>query len=337
MLKNTKWLAAGLGLLISGVFLWFAFRNLKPEQVIGTIQHINPFWLIIAAAVYFVGVTLISLRWQFLLRSIQYVPLRSLVPLVTIGYMGNNVYPFRSGELLRAVLLQRNHHVPIVKIMATVVVERVFDGLVMLTFILLSLLFERTVSPEVKTVAKIAAPIFITALLVFFVLSARPNTLRNLLHQFGRFVPGKLHSFLTRVADDVTSGLAALRSPAYLAGTVACSFASWMVEASVYWMVSFAFNLGVGYPVMLLVVGVVNLAGLIPASPGQIGVFEFFVSLVLVGAGVAEAQAKAYALVVHVVIWLPVTLVGFFFLARQGMGWGAITHARELETEVVSS
>jgi uncharacterized membrane protein YbhN (UPF0104 family) len=99
----------------------------------------------------------------------------------------------------------------------------------------------------------------------------------------------------------------------------------------VYWLVSFAFNLNVGYPVMLLVVGVVNLAGLIPASPGQIGVFEFFVRTVLMAVGVDEATATAYALVVHVVIWLPVTLVGFYFLARQGLNWQAVTHARELE------
>ena len=40
----------------------------------------------------------------------------------------------------------------------------------------------------------------------------------------------------------------------------------------------------------------------------------------------------AYAIVVHVVIWLPVTLAGFIVLIRQGLGWQAITHAQELET-----
>jgi uncharacterized protein (TIRG00374 family) len=337
MLKNTKWLAVGLGILISGVFLWFAFRNLKPEEVLGYIQNLDVGWLLLGASVYFVGVTLISLRWSFLLRSIQRVPLKALIPLVSIGYMGNNVYPFRSGEVLRIILLQRNYGVPVVKSGTTVVIERVFDGLVMLTFIVVSLIFVKNVAPEIKMVAKIAAPIFITAVAVFFVLAARPNTLRQLMHPFGRFAPRRLHKIFSRLADGVTEGLEGLRTPADLAGAIISSFASWMVEASVYWMVSFAFHLEVSYPAMLLTVGVVNLAGLIPASPGQIGVFEFFVSLVMVAVGVTEAQAKAYALVVHVVIWLPVTLVGFLFLARQGLGWGAITHAREMETEAVSS
>jgi uncharacterized protein (TIRG00374 family) len=332
-MKINKWIPAGVGVAISLVFLWFAFRNLKPDTVIVYIRGANFAWLSLAAVWYFMGVTIIALRWRFLLRSIQAIPLRGLVPLVTIGYMGNNVYPFRSGEILRIVLLGHNYQVPMAKAMTTVIVERVFDGLVMLTFILVALLFVQVSSPEIHTVASVAAPIFLSAVAVFFLLAARPNLLRMLLHFVSKLVPGALHELLLRTGDEIIDGLEALRSPADLAGTIVASFVCWAVEASVYWMVSFAFNLGVSYPLMLLVVGVVNLAGLIPASPGQIGVFEFFVSLVLIGAGVAEGQAHAFALVVHVVIWLPVTLVGFYFLVRQGLGWNAITHARELEQQ----
>ncbi len=110
-----------------------------------------------------------------------------------------------------------------------------------------------------------------------------------------------------------------------------------MIEASVYWMVMFAFDLNLSYAVALLVVGTVNLAGLIPASPGQLGVYEFFASTVMRAAGVPNNQALAYAVVVHIVIWLPVTLVGFYFLARQGLGWSAITRARDLERSALSS
>lgn len=334
-MKINRWLVAGLGILISGIFLWFAFRNLKPETVWEHIQSVNPAWLLVGALVYFAGVTLISLRWRFLLRAIRPIKLQQLIPLVAIGYMGNNVYPFRSGEVLRILLLQRQHGIPMAKATTTVVVERAFDGIVMLTFIVVALLFVDITSPEVRKVVMVAAPIFLTIVAVFFLLAARPNILRRLLNIVGRFLPGRLHQIMIRVGEDVIGGLEGLRSPKDLAGAIICSYASWMIEASVYWIVSFAFNLGVGYPVMLLTVGVVNLAGLIPASPGQLGVFEFFVSVVLMAVGVAAAQAQAYALVVHVVIWLPVTLVGFFFLARQGLGLGAITHAREMEQQPI--
>ena len=244
-MKFNKWLAVGFGLLISLVFLWFAFRNLNPAAVWAQIQHVNVGWLIVGALWYFVGVSLISIRWQFLLRSIKPVSLRGLIPLVAIGYMGNNVYPFRSGEILRVLLLQRNYQVPVTRAATTVVVERVFDGLVMLTFIAVSLMFVDIQTVEIRRVAMVATPIFLTAVVIFFALAARPDVLRRLLHLMGRILPGRIHRIVTRLADEVIGGLQALRSPADLAGAVFFSFASWMVEASVYWIVSFAFGLGV--------------------------------------------------------------------------------------------
>jgi hypothetical protein len=324
-----------LGLGISAVFLWFAFRDLKPGTVLDAIANANAAWLLAGAVWYFAAVAIITLRWQFLLRAVQFVPIRALYPLVCIGYMGNNVYPFRSGEALRVYLLRRNHGVRMMRGLTTVLVERVFDGLVMLTFIVVPLLFLDITSDDVRRVATFAAPVFLTALAAFFVLAARPDLLRWLVRRFSMLLPGKLSELIGRLSEEVIVGLEGLRTPLHLAGTIATSYLTWALEASVYWMVAAAFDLDAGYGVMLLVVGTVNLAGLIPASPGQIGVFEFFASAVLVAAGIDEALALSYALTVHLVIWLPVTLAGFAFLTRQGMSWRDIAQARE-EVDTVS-
>jgi uncharacterized protein (TIRG00374 family) len=330
MSNRKRWIVA-LGIVISGVFLWIAFHDLKPEAVLASIQQVNMIWLAAATVVFFVSLVLIALRWQYLLRAIAPVSLSSLVQLVSIGYMGNNVYPFRSGEVLRIVLLQRNDGVPMMKTATTVVIERIFDGLVMLSFIVISLSLLDVSSQEIRQVASFTAPIFLAAMVVFILLAAKPGVVKRLLELVSHLLPGRLGEILLRIGEDVVGGLAGLRSPADLVGAILSSFLSWGVHAVVYWMVAFAFQLEVTYVVMLLAVGVVNLVGLIPASPGQIGVFEFFVGLVLRAVGVDEASATAYALVAHVVIWLPVTLAGFYFLARQGLNWQAVTHARELE------
>ncbi|MBZ0296873.1 MAG: flippase-like domain-containing protein [Anaerolineae bacterium] len=332
---RSKWLIAASGIFISLIFLWVAFRNLNPEQVWQNIQQANPIYLLIGAVVYFIAVAIISLRWQFLLKSTRLIPLRELIPLVTIGYAGNNVYPFRSGEILRIVLLQRNYNIPFARATTTVIVERVFDGLVMLTFVLVPVLWLDISSSEVRMVAGVAAPIFLTALVVFFVLAARPDILRSVLKLISRVLPDRLSDILRDLGEDIINGLAGLRTPADLAGTIVCSYLTWGVEASVYWLVSMAFSFESSYPLMLLVVGVVNLAGLIPTSPGQFGVFEFFASSVLISAGVANANATAFALVVHMVIWLPVTLVGLYFLLKQGLSLSAITRAQQLERKAV--
>jgi uncharacterized protein (TIRG00374 family) len=322
------------GIVISMVFLWFAFRDLHPTQVIEEIQQARISLLVVGAVWYFAAVSIISLRWQYLLRQVEVIPLKHLIPLVCIGYMGNNVYPLRSGEALRIFLLRREHGVPVVKAATTVIVERVFDGLVMLTFIILPLLVTDIGSSDIQRVVAFAAPLFLSALAVFFALAAKPSILRQLTDYGSKWLPGKLADLVESIGEEITDGLEGLRSPGDLAGAVISSYLTWGIEASVYWIVMLAFNIDSGYLVALMVVGTVNLAGLLPASPGMVGVFEFFARAVLVAAGIAEGLAAGYAITVHLVIWLPVTVAGFIFLIRQGLGWSAITRAHQLEQQV---
>jgi glycosyltransferase 2 family protein len=330
---GNKRVAIGIGLLISAFFLYLAFQGLAPDQFFNSLRNVNILLLLVGASVYFLAVTVIALRWQFLLRAVQMIPLFPLTQIVAIGYMGNNVYPLRAGEALRIYLLRRNFQVPVARATTTVVVERVLDGLVMLSFILFSLTQIDIQSGEVTTVVTFATPLFVTAMLCFLFLAAQPNLLRRLIKLLIGFLPDKLATVIGNISEDIIAGLEGLRSPVYLMGTVVSSFVTWGIEAVVYWIVMFAFGLELSYPVALLVVGTVNLAGLIPASPGQVGVYEFFVSTVMIAMGVQSALATTYAVVVHLVIWLPVTLVGFFFLIRQGMGWSDITHAQDLEEQ----
>jgi len=96
-------------------------------------------WIIPGVLVYGVAVWARTWRWHYLLRPLKPVPLTKLWPVVVIGYMGNNVYPFRAGEVIRAYVLKQKEGVSISASIATVLVERVFDGLVMLIFVFIGL------------------------------------------------------------------------------------------------------------------------------------------------------------------------------------------------------
>ena len=90
-------------------------------------------------AVYFVAVWARAWRWHYLLKPIKPIPTRVMFPITCIGYMGNNIYPARAGEVLRAVVLKRREGVPISASLATIIVERIFDGVVMLAFVFVNL------------------------------------------------------------------------------------------------------------------------------------------------------------------------------------------------------
>lgn len=317
------------GMVISVVFLLLAFRNLQPAQFFSSLSEIDPALLLLAALIYSLAVIVIALRWQFLLRAVKLVPLSALSRIVAIGYMGNNIYPLRAGDALRVYLLRRNHALPLLRSTTIVILERLFDGCVMLTFLLLSLLLVDLQSPEIETIATLAAPLFGFALLLAFLLAAKPNMLRSALNLTRRRLPARLGSALADASEDILIGLEGLRSPFHLAGAVVSSYLTWAIEAGVYWLALAAFGLEHSYAVALLLVGAVNLAGLIPASPGQVGIYEFFVITILTALGTNAAQATAYAVVVHLVLWLPVTAVGFILLLRQGLGWSDIRRAGE--------
>ena len=332
MTSDKKRLAFIAGMAISAAFLFLAFRGLQPEQFWSSLSEVNLLYLPMAAIIYFLAVVIIALRWQFLLRAVKLVPLKALSQLVFIGYMGNNVYPLRAGDALRIALLRRNHQVPLMRSTTVVVIERLFDGSVMVGFILFSLLFIDLQSTTIETITAVTAPLFAAAMLVAVFLAANPNLLRSFVLLVIRILPQSLGSIVTRISEDVIAGLEALRNPLYLVGAIISSIVTWSIEAGTYWLVIFAFGLELNYAVALLLVGAVNLAGLIPASPGQVGVNEFVVIAILTALSLPVATATAYAVVTHLVIWLPPTVVGFVLLLRQGMGWADIRGASDLES-----
>lgn len=332
-ISNRQRIAVLFGLVVSAVFLALAFQGLQPQAVLDSLDNLNVPLLLLATLTFFPSMLAIAWRWQFLLDVVGHVRLWALNEIVAVGYMGNNVYPLRAGEALRVYLLKRNHNLPVTPSLTTIIVERVFDGIVMLSFIVLGLQLADVPSEEVRTVAAVATPIFAVGVVVFFGLAAVPQLFRAIVARITGFLPDLIAEKIVALSDDVLSVFEGLRSPVQLFGTVFASYLTWAIQGVIYWLVLLAFGLDLGFGVALLVVGTVNLAGLIPASPGQIGVYEFFASTILIAVGVSQDRALAYALVVHVIIWLPVTVYGFVLLARLGLNWQSIARAQELEAQ----
>src|SRR3954454_12479007 len=108
-----RWFVLALGIAISIIFLVVGLQGLSLTDVWEKITHANFVWLIPGVAVYFLAVWGRTWRWHYLLRPLKPIPLRKLFPIVVIGYMGNNVYPFRAGEVIRAYVLKRNENVKV--------------------------------------------------------------------------------------------------------------------------------------------------------------------------------------------------------------------------------
>lgn len=320
-----------LGVLISAGLLWWALRGLRLEEVWGSLKDANYIWLLPGIAVYFLGVWARAWRWHYLLRPLKRIPTRTMFPIVAIGYMGNNIYPARAGELLRAFVLRRREQVPISASLATIIVERAFDGIVMLSFVFLNLSELATLTVDsgfagsIQSLALIGAAVFLGAVVVFLLMAIFPDRSRQVSAWLvGRLAPIRWRENLMGVAERFLEGLASLRSPADVLMVLATSVVIWLFETGKYWFVMHAFPFEVSFFALMLMNGIVNLATTIPSAPGYVGTFDAPGIAVLEAYSVSRAVAAGYTLVLHVALWLPITLLGAFYMLRESLSWSAV-------------
>jgi glycosyltransferase 2 family protein len=278
--------------------------------------------------VYFIGVWVRAWRWHYLLRPIKEIPTKNMFPITVIGYMGNNIYPARAGEVLRAVLLRNKEGVAVSASIATIIVERIFDGVVMLGFVFINLpeLAKLTGASgfvgNIQQVALVGTAVFLGALGVFLLAAMFPQTTIKIgTWVIEHIVPQRLRGKVTDIMHKFLDGLASLRSPFNVLMVFFTSVIIWLLETGKYWFVMHAFNFQVSFFALMLMNGIVNLATTIPSAPGYIGTFDAPGIAVLTAYGVNQATAAGYTLTLHVALWLPITLLGVYFMAREGLKW----------------
>jgi hypothetical protein len=255
-------------------------------------------------------------RWhQVVGRAGLAVPRAHTYRLTVVGYMGNNVLPARSGDVLRAFLLAplartRKRHV-----LGTVVAERLLDAAALvLVFGVVGYGLLREDIPGGRPVVLVA--LALAALAAAGVLFALAVRRRNALR---------------RLRDAVRPLSTPTRALASTHGVMlfVLSVALWTLEASVYLTVGRAAGIELGLLEALYVVALTNLFALVPAAPGYVGTFDAGVLFALDSLGATGSQALSYLVLARFVLFVPITLVGFVFLVTRYGGWARLRAARQ--------
>jgi hypothetical protein len=325
--RNRYWqLIVGIG--ISMLFIYWALPGLHLPDVVEALRTANYWWLIPGVVVYMLGLWVRTWRWQYTLRPVKKVPLVRLFPMVCIGYFGNNVFPFRAGELLRSYVLKKAEDIPIPTSLATVIVERLCDGLVMLLFVFLALPFAPM--PDVYRNAVIGmTTIFLLATAVFIALASRPERFESFYYVLtAKTLPPGIRAKADGLYQRFMLGLRSLSSPTDLIMIFFTSVLIWLLETVKYWFVMHAFDFSVSFLVLMLMNGLVNLATTLPSAPGYIGTFDTPGINTLVTFGVDRAVATSYTFTLHAALWIPVTLLGGYYFWRGHLRLSDIQAAR---------
>ena len=321
-----------IGFLITLVFLGLFFRETKFGDIKDAFEQANYALALVSLPVYFAGIWVRTVRWQYLLRPVKRVSASRLYPVVIIGLMANNVIPARAGELVRAYILGEREEVSKAAALGTIAVDRLFDGLTLIPMLVIVAAVVGTnesfplevvdYNLSLLGLAIVMAALFGVALGVLFVLAFSEGwrirtdalILRVTPHRFRASVEGLAHSFF--------EGLHSLRSPVDLAVAWIMSTVSWLLEATMYYMVGRAFHIDAGFEYFLLLTAAANLAISVLASQGGVGPFELVTKQILIAAGIADGAAKAFAIGLHALVLLPVIIVGIYFLGTMGLSLG---------------
>ena len=329
-----------VGILISAVLLYFSLGKLQLNNVWDIIKTADFLWIIPGVVVYFLAVYARAWRWHYLLRPIKKIPTNSMFPIVTIGYMGNNIYGYRIGEVLRAVVLKRHQEVPISASLATIIVERIFDGVVMLGFVFVNLpeLAKATRNSgyigqiSIQDITIYGSALFFGALLVFLLAAMFPKVTARVIDWIvSHLIPGRFREKVGGLAHKFMDGLESLRSPKDVLMVFLTSVVIWLLETVKYWFVMHAFaGLSVTFFTLMLSNGVSNLTTTLPSAPGNLGTFDFPSIEVLQAYDVPGDLAAAYTLVLHAALWLPITALGaYYFFIKEGMQWSKVVAQEE--------
>jgi uncharacterized protein (TIRG00374 family) len=334
LLRINNW-RLWLGLGASTFFLVILALSVDPEEIATALGQANYIYVVPAIGLYFIAVYFRSVRWQFLLSTLTSLPVSRLYPVVVIGYMANNLLPARLGELVRSYYLAQRERVSGSSALATIAIERVYDGVALLAFAALSgplllLLGQFDSASDTYRATAIAVTggvvaVFLMALTVL-TLATRP-WFTHILDLALKVVPSPFRGKARDLSLRFVLGLAILNSPRKHAAVFLLSMPVWLMEGATYLLVSYSFGIHTFFDsfwilllVMLLLTATSNLATALPASIGGIGPFEVVAQQTLVALGVGASVAAVYSGFLHVVaLWLPVNLVGLVLLWKHNL------------------
>ena len=310
-----------IGLIVSSVSLYIAVQNLQLSKVWLAFRQANYLWIGPAVALYLIALLARTARWQALLSSERRIPFRALLPTIAMGRGANNIYPFRTGEIVRVLLLRRRNDISLPAGLASILVERVFDGLTMVLFLILAG-FIGGIPTYLRYVVWMALIVFGAALALVYALVLWPTLIQQMAEWFiARLIPHHFRPRVRNVAERFIYGFASIKSVLTLTLVLVFSISVWTAETISYRLLmnSFGFGADIDLHQLLLMSGAANLGTALPSGPGNLGTFDAPTILVLTQVGIPENTAISYQTLLHALLWCTETFAGLWFMWRSGL------------------
>jgi uncharacterized protein (TIRG00374 family) len=309
----TAWLKPIIGIAISAFFIWLALRNLSLHDIGTALAGAD--WRLVALALpcLAIGYTARITRWWVMLRpSAPDLRWTSAASPFLISIAANNVLPLRIGDVLRLFAFRGRPGLEAGRVGGTLLVERLLDLFVLLAIFALVLPYVPASADNARivTAATWAALAGAVALLGLVLLPAIERLVLSRIAQIpavrGSALAGKLLGIVSALVDT----LVRLGRPSRIAALILLSLAAWLFEGGVFVAAAGAAGVPLSLQGSFFALAVATLSTLLPSSPGYVGTFHFFGMQAAMAFGAAQPNAAAFAIIAHLMLWLPTTAAG---------------------------
>jgi hypothetical protein len=323
-----------VGFIISAGILYLAFRRIDLRLLLKNLQEANYLYLVPIIASIFLSMALRAGRWGYLLRPIKKIGFYSLFEGMLISFMANNVLPVRIGEFVRAYIIGRSERISKSASFATVVVERLFDGLTLVGLLVVVLTFVRLPPGSIPFKKGLLMGGYITVAvcgLAFAILVIIKTHTRWFLHitSLVRPLSAKLAKSATSGIQSFKEGLVCVESFRIMVIAFLYSLLIWAIFTYSIYLMGLAFGLKLSLTAAVLALLAICLAIMIPSTPGYIGPYHAAVAYTLVLYNIPLEKALSLSIVLHATNYIPITLTGFLYLGRHHLTLKKLQEAEE--------
>lgn len=349
-----------IGLVISGVAMYFSFRNIPFNDLVAYLKTIQYLWLIPATAIVILSYAVRAVRWRILAGPVANLGYAEAFNLTMTGFMLNCILPARMGEIVRPAALMKNHGVPFPAGVATVIAERIFDMIFLIIFMAVCL-STVNISPDINytykeytlnraTLEAVASGmvklcIVFVAIIIAVCFEKSRNLISRLIHLLpkisgfaGEKFASNVQKFISNPIDNalhnIASGFQSIKRYDQMLMCLFLSFLVWALLALSYYVFAqgcpgMDLSLLEISAVMVIICFVIAL----PSAPGFWGIWEAGSIFAVTIFGVSADQAAGYSLANHALQIFPVIIVGIFSALSIGFGTKLLDEAEALAEE----
>ena len=296
------------------------------------LEKANYWWLLPGILFMFLSLLLRAYRWKYFVEPLGHVRFMQLFSAMMIGYMANNVFPLRLGEVMRALAIGRSAKISRASAFATILVERIIDIFSLLVILGFTVLFH-DFPPEIENAGMlIFAGIMLVVIFIVFLLERTEKTLK-LVDKVVSPLPVRLRHFIHKLLRSFLAGFEVFRHTHHYAAIIVQSLILWVLYAGIIYVTFFAFNIRLQNDTLLIaslvILVMISIGIMIPSSPGFVGTYHYLAMQGLALFGIPETDALSFAIVLHISNYIPITLVGMFYFWRENLHFQDVLHEKE--------